>query len=120
MVKDEIYTISIVAAVALIGVAFILVQAGGNISLASNPTGQAYATANANANSYFCSDSDGGSNYSVQGIAYGYNVNSDNNYYYQDFCLNDGMTLIEYSCSNNHVFSEQYPCPTKCVNGRCT
>jgi len=130
MDKDNIHIVAIVAAVALIGITFILLY-DGTFATAGNPAnsiigdvvGGAFSAENLSSG-YFCSDNDG-SNYSVKGLVYGYPINSNENYngnenyYYEDTCLCDGKTLVEYTCQNNNVHSETYLCPNGCVDGRC-
>jgi hypothetical protein len=67
---------------------------------------------------YFCSDTDG-SDYYTKGITYGYPFDKEYNYQYTDFCLDDGVTLVEYSCKNDNVYSETVGCKVKCADGKC-
>jgi len=69
----------------------------------------------------FCSDSDGGKNYYVKGVAY------DQGYYTtggEDSCFYDyqnNLVLNEYYCENGVVKSENYNCPSDytCKDGAC-
>ena len=129
MGKSDVYVLSIVGVVAIIGVV-VIIMASMNIptsqlnvkSGTSNSLGQAFGATNIvsqTSNGYFCSDSDGGVDYSIKGTTYGYAVSSKDNYSFEDKCLGNGVTLIEYSCLSNNVYSEVHTCPGQCVDGRC-
>jgi cysteine-rich repeat protein len=64
-----------------------------------------------------CTDSDGGRNYAVKGLARGmtpagYFTNST------DYCV-DSTILEEYYCNSNMVYDFRYACPYGCSDGAC-
>jgi len=66
-----------------------------------------------------CTDTDGGRYIDTQGTVSGYQ--GGNLYNYTDYCA-DGVTLIEYYCSNNSPYSEEYFCGyynMLCSDGIC-
>jgi hypothetical protein len=69
-------------------------------------------TGNAAKNIPKCSDSDGGLNYDVKGIA----SYKNNNYF--DRCINKNQ-LIEYYCKNDKIASYYYKCIRGCKEGVC-
>jgi hypothetical protein len=66
-----------------------------------------------------CFDSDGGLNNLVSGYATGIDGNSGQVVTMNDTC--SGQYVIDYYCSNNHVWGGQTMCPANrvCVNGAC-
>lgn len=66
---------------------------------------------------YACTDSDGGKNYQVKGIATEIGNTGT------DYCLSDGNLLVEYYCINgNTIASVNYHCNDErevCKNGAC-
>jgi len=68
-------------------------------------------TTNSSVNS--CIDSDNGQNYYVKGSVDG------NDYHFEDYCSNEGVTLNEYICLGNYYNSTAYNCPHGCSNDAC-
>jgi hypothetical protein len=62
-----------------------------------------------------CTDSDGGLNYYVKGIA---NDSTGNNWI--DVCMGGANTLYEGNCATNgSIIVQSYTCPNGCSNGAC-
>ena len=64
-----------------------------------------------------CTDSDGGKNYSVRGLARAVDANGKATNY-EDYCANS-RDLNEYYCEAREVASANYSCPGACVAGSC-
>lgn len=64
-----------------------------------------------------CTDSDGGENYYIKGIAVGESIFEEGIVTKTDYCKGDN--LIEYYCNPNGVESIEHYCPHGCSNGTC-
>src|SRR3989338_5587949 len=68
-----------------------------------------------------CTDSDHGRKYNVKGVSSDYGTQG----YVEDICRDDGITLIEYSCTKIDskgkpvLNREEYKCPNGCKDGAC-
>jgi hypothetical protein len=61
---------------------------------------------------FACTDSDGGRNHFVKGVAISNGMSQ------QDVCLNE-FTLVEKYCSGSEIKWEHYKCPIGCSEGAC-
>ena len=61
-----------------------------------------------------CTDSDGGSNYSVKGTASDSSGKTGT-----DSCTADKRGVIEFSCEGNNLASKTFSCPNGCLDGAC-
>jgi len=106
------------ALVGVVAVVLLIAAVAGN-----NGASQGLGAAGANATVY-CSDSDGGNRYDLQGVTKTYTQNRKGNQSVissaTDSCT-DANNLTEYTCAGNTITSSQYSCGTGsvCQSGAC-